>query len=240
MPGLAPVAAEVGPRAEEHTGARDDRRAPQLAGPRAGVRAQELAGARVGTAPLSPVPLLPPRLLHAAPPPQLLHAAPPRVLRRRRRLGFSPARIWSSLERIGAGRRRTGSELGGLPPRPGLRCAAVAWACRDGELQLYWLSAEQGGVDLRPSARGGGRGPSSISIPLSPAVGARALRLERRRSAARAQRAVAPSSGGEEPAGAGLGQQPRGRGARPATGRWSPDGRPWSPAIFWCGNRRVR
>jgi len=44
---------------------------------------------------------------------------------------------------------------------------------------------------------------------------------------ARAQRAVAPSSGGEEPMGAGLGQRPRGAGRGdeglgqpPAVGRW--------------------
>jgi hypothetical protein len=41
-------------------------------------------------------------------------------------------------------RWRTGFELGGLPPRRGLRCAAVARARRGGELQLHWLSAEHG------------------------------------------------------------------------------------------------
>ena len=144
--GLAQVVATVGSRA----GARRSSRRRPRAGACRTSRRRPRAGARVSTAPPCPVPLLRPRLLHAAPPLHLLHASPPRVLRRCR-LGISPARIRSSLERIGAGRRQTGagrrragSKLGGLPPQRGLRCAAVAWARRGGELQLHWLSAEHG------------------------------------------------------------------------------------------------
>jgi len=168
-----------------------------------------------------------------------------------RRLGCSAAAA-SALARCKSGLPWSGSELDGGGPGPdggeralslaaslrGAGCAARPLLGRGAAASCSSIGSplSTGGVDLRPSTRGGG-GPSPLSVPVSPAVGARALRLERRRSAARAQRAVAPSSGGEEPAGAGLGQWPQGRGAQPAAGRWSPDRRPRSFLLTWRDER---
>ncbi|XP_039778090.1 translation initiation factor IF-2-like [Panicum virgatum] len=160
----------------------------------------------------SAAPTAPPcRTAPAAPPRRAASGAPPPPPRLQP--GCESALPWSG----------SGPDGGGPGPYGGERALSLAASLHGAAASCSSIGSplSTGGVDLCPSARGGG-GPS----PLSLAVGAQALRLGRRWIAARAQRTVAPSSGGEEPAGAGLGQRPRGRGARPAAGRWSPDRRP--------------
>jgi len=143
------------------------------------------------------------------PPPRLVHAAPPRRSSTPRRLRCSAAAASASTQREfalassgsgpdgvewapssrGAARvlpvppppppSPARLELGGLPPRRGRRCGALRERGRGGELQ--------------------GRAPpfrmrrrwAFPSLPHSPADGARAVRVGRRRRAARARRPVA-------------------------------------------------